>query len=262
MLFEFSFLNTSYFGSDGTNMETSNFDLRIIPEFDGRQPVVEWLEKVELTCRLRSVTELENVIPLRLTGGAFSVYQQLSAEEKRDANKIKEVLCTAFAADKFTAYDQFISRKLRGGESVDVFLSDLRRLAQLFGGLSETGLTCAFVAGLPEGARHTLRAGTRVESLTLCEALSRARALLADEGGAAAAAVQTHRAGRGIGDQQQRRQQGRGLPKCYRCGEDGHFARVCRQITCFRCQKTGHMAAQCPENEKGGETSAPVSSLR
>ena len=135
-------------------MKTSNFDLRIIPEFDGRQPVVEWLEKVELTCRLRSVTELENVIPLRLTGGVFSVYQQLSAEEKRDANKIlKEVLCTAFAADKYTAHDQIISRKLRAGESVDVFLSDLSRLAQLFGGLSEKGLTYAFVAGLPEGAR-------------------------------------------------------------------------------------------------------------
>ena len=65
-----------------------------------------------------------------------------------------------------------------------------------------------------------------MESLTLSEALSRARALLADEDGVAAAAVQSHQAGRSVGDQQQRRQQSRGLPKCYRCGEDGHCSRV------------------------------------
>ena len=77
--------------------------------------MIEWLEKAELTltCTLRSVTELENGIPLRLTGGAFSVYQQLSEEQKRDPHRIKEALLTAFAVDKFSAYDQSICRKLK-----------------------------------------------------------------------------------------------------------------------------------------------------
>lgn len=242
-------------------MDTNTFDLRIIPEFDGRQPVLEWLEKVELTCRLRSVTELENVIPLRLTGGAFNVYQQLSEEDKADASRIKEALRTAFAADKFTAYDQFISRRLRAGESVDVYLSELKRLALLFGGIPDTGLICAFVAGLPDSVRQTMRAGTRIESLTLSEVLGRARALLADDCDTAAA-VQTRQTWRGATSDKRQRGETRGPVKCYRCGEEGHIARLCRQVVCFRCQKSGHTMAHCPENRQGGETSAPASSPR
>lgn len=48
------------------------------------------------------------------------------------------------------AYEQFMVRHLRSGESVDVYLADLRKLASLFGGISEQSLTCAFVARLRE----------------------------------------------------------------------------------------------------------------
>ena len=58
-------------------------DLRLIEEFDGTRDVVEWLEKVDLVCKIRSIADLTLVIPLRLTGGAFSVYQQLSDEQKK-----------------------------------------------------------------------------------------------------------------------------------------------------------------------------------
>ena len=52
-------------------------ELRLIPEFSGdaTQNVVEWLEKAEPVCNLRGIAHLESVIPLRLTGGAFAVYQ-------------------------------------------------------------------------------------------------------------------------------------------------------------------------------------------
>ncbi|XP_045105468.1 uncharacterized protein LOC123500980, partial [Portunus trituberculatus] len=135
--------------------DCATLDLRLIPEFDGQShPVVEWLEKLELVCKLRGITELHNVAPLRLSAGAFSVYQQLSK--------------------------QFVARKLRDGEPVDVYLADLRRLAEHFGGIPDEGLSCAFVAGLPEAARHVLRAGCRLETMGICQLLNRARAVLAD----------------------------------------------------------------------------------
>ena len=111
-------------------------ELRLIPEFSGdsTQNVVEWLEKAELVCKLRGVAHLESVLPLRLTGGAFAVYQQLPDADKQDIGKITKALRTAFAVDSFTAYEQFVGRRLQHGETVDMFLAELRRLAVPFGG--------------------------------------------------------------------------------------------------------------------------------
>ena len=110
-------------------------ELRLIPEFSGdsTQNVVEWLEKAELVCKLRGVAHLESVLPLRLTGGAFAVYQQLPDAHKQDIGKITKAFRTAFAVDSFTAYEQFVGRRLQHGETVDVFLAELRRLAVPFG---------------------------------------------------------------------------------------------------------------------------------
>ena len=109
-------------------------------------------------------------------------------------------------------------RKLRPGEVVDVFVADLRRLAGLFGGMPDSSLACAFVTKLPESARRALRAGTRIEGMTLSQLISRARAVLADEeatsvaaavGGSARSAATTV------------------TVKCYSCGQPNHIARNC-----------------------------------
>ncbi|KRY79920.1 hypothetical protein T4B_14443 [Trichinella pseudospiralis] len=101
------------------------FDLRLFPEFY-RLPqqsvaVVEWLKKVELVCKLSDINYLGSGIPLRLTGGAFTVYLQFTAQETSSVNKVKEALLVAFAVDSFVAYDQFISRELGPDESPACF---------------------------------------------------------------------------------------------------------------------------------------------
>ena len=103
----------------------SQFDLRIIPKLDGTGSVVEWLEKLELVCNLLGVMRLGRVIPFCLTKGVFTVYQQLTKDEKSDAARIKGALMTVFAADKFTAYEQFELHILHPGETMDVYLVDL-----------------------------------------------------------------------------------------------------------------------------------------
>ncbi|XP_045130851.1 uncharacterized protein LOC123515964 [Portunus trituberculatus] len=262
---------TSYLG---IMADQPSLDLRLIPEYDGSgaQSVVEWIEKLELICKLRNVSDVASVIPLRLSGGAFAVYLQLAEAERKKVEKIK-ALVGAFAMDSYIAYKQFICRKLQAGESPDVFLAELRHLASLFGGMSEKGLACAFVAGLPEGIRRLLRAGSRMETLDLPQILAQTRAVVHDDGaGGVHEVCFSARAGNtNIGPDQ----------RCFVCNGVNHFARDClahqdtysgrsqrsaghtsrRGVRCYRCGVRGHIALAYPGNDRGGEASAPASSL-
>jgi len=243
------------------------FDPKLIPLFDGTdsgQSVVEWVEKAELVCQLSGVKRIECVVPMRLTGGAYAVYQQLSDEKRANFACIKEALYTAFALNSVTAYKQFAARRLRPGETVDVFLAELRKLAVLFGGMPERGLICAFIAGLPEHAEELLQATSRVDDLGISEILARARAILKDSSaGIGLAAAATH-------PPCCQAKETAAQTKCYSCNGPNHLARDCLMrresprprttLTCYRCKRQGHIARNCPGNGKGDDSSAPVSS--
>ncbi|XP_043229476.1 uncharacterized protein LOC122385340 [Amphibalanus amphitrite] len=141
-----------------------------------------------MLCQLRGVAA-ETVIPLRLAGGAFHVWSQLPAASRCSLTAVRDALQAAFALDEYAAYEAFAARRLMPGESADVFLADLRRLAALFGGVPERALACAFVAGLPDSVRQMIRAGCRADGLDLSSVLARARAVLTDERLSAAAAA-------------------------------------------------------------------------
>ena len=88
------------------------------------------------------------------------MYQQLSEEKRADFGCIKDVLYTAFALSPVTAYKQFVAHRLRPGETVDIYLAELRKPATQFGGMTERGLVCTFIAGFPEHAENLLQATT------------------------------------------------------------------------------------------------------
>ena len=98
------------------------FDIRLIPEFHGvssDHTVLEWLEQVELVCEMCSVDNIECVLPLRLRGGALSVYRRLTHDQR------------AFVPDTFVAFDTFVSHCFHPGETVDEYLGNLQDLACL-----------------------------------------------------------------------------------------------------------------------------------
>ncbi|KFD45917.1 hypothetical protein M514_13202 [Trichuris suis] len=158
------------------------FGVKLFPVFDGSsQPVAEWLQQLELIRELSGILDVSRIIPLRLVSGALAVYKQLPLEDQRKTQKIREALLRAFGVDSYVAYNGFIVRKLRFGEVADVYLADLRRLADLAGGVSGKVLRAAFVSGLPSRIRQTMKVGDRMESLTLCEVLERVQAILVEE---------------------------------------------------------------------------------
>lgn len=68
--------------------------------------------------------KIEYILHMRLAGGAFAVYQQLSKERKSEFSSIKEALYTAFTTDTFVVYKQVRVCCLHPRESVDVYLAD------------------------------------------------------------------------------------------------------------------------------------------
>ena len=170
------------------------------------------------------------------------MYLQLAEWDRKKTDKVKEALLAAFAVDPYVAYEQFVSRMLRSGESPDAYLAELRRLASLFGGLSDKALACAFVAGLPEDVRQLLRAGSRMEALDLNQILSRARAVIRDDSPlgsseACLGATASYGAATCVVVARQR---------CYVCGGLNHLAWDClarhpghghtrRRIRCYQC---------------------------
>ena len=244
-------------------LPTPAFDARLVSEYDGTGDVVEWWERARLLCELRGVP-LMSVLPLRLTGGAFAVWSQLPAISRGSLSDVRDALYAAFALDGFAAYDAFINRRLRAGESADVFLAELRRLAVLFGGVPDRALVCAFVSGLPENVRQVIRAGSRAENLSLEDVLARARAVLSDQRVANPVVAAATRAPPTEGRSQRppapgpwRREDrsapvqpapsARGPRRCWICGVIGHISVGCPQ-------------RQRPENSTGEAALAPASS--
>ena len=262
-------------------MSSQPFDSRLVPEYDGKTDIVEWWERARLLCELRGVP-LMTVVPLRLSGGAFAVWSQMPATARDSLAEVEKTLYAAFAMDSFAAYDAFGCRRLRDGESPDVFLADLRRLAVLFGGVPDRALVCAFVSGLPDSARQIIRAGSRAESLTLQDVLARARSVLSDQQLAAApvaapaaasrappaadpvAAAAVPRAAEGRSRATEDRSQRPAAPGPWRRegrpgqGQPPLDTRGPRR--CWICGATGHISIGCPQRQRPGNSTGEAAS--
>ena len=129
----------------------------------------------------KKIADLASIFPLYLDGPAFAVFDQMEEEKKKDTQEIERVLLDAFGMNAFQAYDNFRQRTLMSGEPVDVYLSELRRLARLAKVENDDLLRCAFVVGLPEDVWVQLRASVQIFKSSLSTIVVRARVLVAEK---------------------------------------------------------------------------------
>jgi hypothetical protein len=215
--------------------------------------ITEWIEKLELVAKLQKIDDLNSFLPLFLGGSAFAVFNQLSEEVKGDYDKLKAELLRAFGANHFQAYELLVRRTYRSGETVDVYVSDLKRLVSLIGQKdSEPLLRCAFVAGLPTDIAMQLKSIVAVEKLGLADLVTRARMILSSSDEASCAVGQVKPSG----------------VICYNCSGIGHYAKQCtkprkvdgatrRPVTCYKCKQPGHIARNCLQGNENGSALAP-----
>ena len=55
------------------------------------------------------VDNIDRILPLRLRGGALSVYQRLTRDQREDLQQVKQAIFMACAPDPFVAFDTFVS---------------------------------------------------------------------------------------------------------------------------------------------------------
>ena len=53
------------------------------------------------------------------------MYQRLTCDQREDLEQVKRALLITFALDPFVAFDKFISRCSRPGETVDEYFGNL-----------------------------------------------------------------------------------------------------------------------------------------
>ena len=212
----------------------------VIKMFDGSTDCANWLQKLELVASLQGVKRLEKFVPLFLEGGAFAVYTSIHEDDKQNYEKVKAVLLQAFSVDPCHAYEEFRARKMLPGESVDVFLVDLNRLARLIDKYaSDAWIKCAFIAGLQEDVRVQLHAACSLNKMELAETVERARNLTKVKTKDLCMVGVTNKV-------EDRHREG-----CFNCGKKGHVSRECRADTrqrrrCFVCNDPRHLASSCP----------------
>jgi hypothetical protein len=208
--------------------------------FDGAGDVCGWIRKVKLVASMED-KKLEGLLALNLHGDAFAVYEQMSTADQKDAKAIEDRLIEAFSLDEYAAYEKLATRRLATEETVDVFLTDLRRLARLAKIEDDELVKKAFVVGLPFEASSQLRASSRMDELSLSEIVVKARRFTSHRQGSPAFIAM----------------KGRELT-CFKCGDKGHIARNCPAKrtpvrTCWTCGQTGHVAQQCGQTSGNGK---------
>lgn len=223
----------------------------LIKQYDGNGDFSEWLKKLELVCKLQKVKDLESVIPLFLSGGAFAVYDGLSEDVKKNYVSLTQALQQAFSVNSFQAYELFIQKRLLPGESVDVYASELKRLAKLIDPfVSDEWIKNATVHGLPPDVQSQLKAACCLQDMDLSKVIERARSLVTgnetNTGAVAQSSIKVFK-----NDMVDSR-------KCFLCKMEGHVAWSCplkktksaSNITCYRCGEVGHYASKCQQASK------------
>ena len=249
-----------------------------IPKPFSTGDVTEWFQRFEICCAANSWNDEVKAVklPTLLEGEALAVWLELSDDDKKDYKKAKEHLCKSMMPMEFISLEEFHQRNLRPGESLSVFLHDLKKLLNgAMPGLDTAArkqlLLHQLLAGLPNPISMQIRASgetsdldkvmerarllltmenrqpqqtaTMVEQTNELSVLREQMALLTDQ----VAALRVNQTPR------------KPVIRCFYCNQPGHIQRQCLVYQsqtrpprrCFNCGKIGHIERDCWQINQG-----------
>ena len=235
----------------------------------------EWFQKFEICSDANgwNAEKKAKKLPTLLEGEALAAWMELTEEEKADYSVTKGKLIKKMAPLEFVSLEEFQKRSIFPGESVSMYLYELKRLLhqampELTADARKQLLIHQFLAGLPATLSRQLRASGNTQDLD--ELVQRAKILMVvDSGEQQTAAVysgatevselksQIQELTAQVAALTVAQQSARNPPQCYYCKQPGHVQRYCpnriRDRRCYICGRPGHIAANCWQsgNEKG-----------
>ena len=236
---------------------------------------VEWFQKYDICCTANGWENEAKAkrLPTLLEGEALAVWLELSEAEQKSYKDAKAKIIERMGPMQFTSMDNFHYRRLLPGESLSVFVHELKRLLdhampKADATMRKTLLTHQFLTGIPVEVSKQLRAAGDIDDLD--KLIQRAKLLMALDCGEKTAAV-------GLKQQtdavealqlkmtalteqvaalttQRRNPHPPASLLCFRCNQPGHVQRNCpnRLRRCYTCGRPGHIASECRSGNGNG----------
>ena len=233
----------------------------------------EWFQKFEICSDANGWDGAKKAkkLPTLLEGEALAAWMELTEDEKRDFGVVKEKLIRKLAPLEFVSLEQFQKRAIFPGESIGMYLYELKRLLrqampELAEDASQQLLIHQFLAGLPAPVSRQLRAVGNTTNLE--QIVERAKVLMVVDSSEKIAAIQSENSEVSslkaqiqelteqvavLTTQKSTKKQ----LQCFHCKQVGHIQRYCpnrvRERRCYVCGRLGHIAVNCwhSGNEKG-----------
>lgn len=230
----------------------------VVSKFSGgrEEDIEQWLDRfdvaIELTTGETDKTTREasaaKLLPLFLTGSAYSTWKGLSPTEKMDMTAIKSALRRVYGMTKSAAWKELKSLKLLPGDPVDVLADEAGRLLRIIvndNSPPEEIVALAVIDALPSivGDQVRMQHG---ETMNLRMVVNSAKALLcgADHQLITSMAAVSTRDRTPNGEMSLSNSSKGKEVRCYGCGRFGHIRRDC-PTKCHKCGETGHLQRNC-----------------
>ena len=240
----------------------------------------DWLERFEICASANEWDKKTRALklPTLLEKEALVAWLSIPEETRKNYDEVKQSLCSALKPKQFSSFAEFQARKLRPGETVQMYLHHLQRLLEsalpdLDAESKDKLLFQQFIAGVPDECSRALRSNPDITTTT--QAVARARLLMSvsvekqPSSAMTAVGAQCSEIADLKEDVKRLSEQMAALVnkftpaeqtaaavaspsvsvRCYNCNGMGHLSRNCRQRrhqpVCYTCNRPGHVARYC-----------------
>ena len=157
-----------------------------LPKTFSSGDVNEWFKRFDICSKANgwnSETKAKK-LPTLLEGEALAIWMELSEDEQKDFDDAKKKIAERIVPEVFVTLDEFHKRRLLPGESLSLFVYELKKLLdQAMPGMDATAreqlLLHQFLGGVPAPISKQIRAAGETKALD--KAVERARLLMTIE---------------------------------------------------------------------------------